>query len=267
MSATGTVVRVSGIRTQTSTGALPNAQVVSYGLSSTGRLTSSTFGQACVDAANDTLYITENGASATQIWVVTGASTQTQNASVALQSLGISGDTGGTGVAAANGVVYGFMANGGPVGVNSYTGPRIRQGTATAFDPNSSLTILGSQSLLGIYGSLAFDTGDSLVFAARHNTDSGTTVQPVDAFATGQFNEGPYQVPNHQLGSATLQPTLRVISHPGIKDWLVGLPGEGTTGSNTVFLWKSPLGGTDAVSVTAPSGAVLMGLAVDGNAS
>lgn len=92
-------------------------------------------------------------------------------------------------------------------------------------------------------------------------------MQPVDAFATGQFNEGPYQVPNHQLGSATLQPTLRVISHPGIKDWLVGLPGEGTTGSNTVFLWKSPLGGTDAVSVTAPSGAVLMGLAVDGNAS
>jgi hypothetical protein len=270
VSATGTIVRVSGIRTQTSTGALPNAQVVSYSLSSTGRLTSSTFGQASVDAANDTLYVTENGASATQIWVVSGASTQTQNASVTLQSLQIGGDTGGTGVAAANGVVYGFMANGGPVGINSETGPRIRQGTASGFDPNSNLTLLSTQSpqVLGIYGSLAFDTGDALVFAARHNTDAASTLPPITVFATGQFAQGPYQAPKTQLGSATAQPTLRVISHPGIKDWLVGLSGEGSTGYGTIYLWKSPMGGTDAVAVTgAPSGAVLMGLAVDGNAS
>jgi len=269
VSATGSIVRVSGIRTQTQSGALPNAQVVSYSLSSTGRLTSSIFGQASVDAANDTLYITENGDSATQIWVVTGASTQTQNTTVTLQSLQIGGDTGGTGVAAAKGVVYGFMANGGPVGINSLTGPRIRQGTASAFDPNSNLVIVSTQTpqILGIYGSLAFDTGDGLVFAARHNTDAGSTLPPIDVFATGQFSEGPYQAPNAQLGSATNQPTLRVISHPGIKDWLVGLSGEGAVGYGTIFLWKAPIGGTDAVVITAPSGSVLMGLAVDGNAS
>jgi hypothetical protein len=179
----------------------------------------------------------------------------------------MSSDTGGTGVAAANGVVYGFMANGGPVGLNSVTGPRIRKGTGSAFDPNSNLTIVGDQSDLGIYGSLAFDTGDGLVFAARHNTDSGTSKPPIDVFTTGQFSQGPYQAPNAQLGSATNQSTLRVISHPGIKDWLVGLSGSGTTGSNTIYLWKSPTGGTDAVPVQAPVGSVLKGLAVDGNAS
>jgi hypothetical protein len=246
---------------------VPSAQVFSYSLSSTGRLTNGVFGQASLDAANDTLYITENGDSSTQIWVVTGASTQAQSATVALQSLQVSGDTGGTGVAAANGVVYGFMANGGPVGLNSVTGPRIRKGTSSAFNTGSNLVIVGGQSFLGIYGSLAYDAGDSLVFAARHNTDSATTQPPIDVFTTGQFSQGPYQAPNAQLGSAANQPSLRVISHPGIKDWLVGLQGQGTTGYNTIFLWKAPMGGTDAVVVTAPAGSVLMGLAVDGNAS
>jgi len=267
VSDTGTIVRVSSIRSQT--GTVPSAQVFSFSLSGTGRLTNSSFGQASVDAANDTLYITENGDSATQTWVVSGASTQTQNASVALQSLQVSGDTGGTGVAAANGAVYGFMANGGPVGINYVTGPRIRKGTAAGFDPSSNLTLVSTQSpqILGIYGSLAFDTGDGLVFAARHNTDSGITSQPIAIFTTGQFSAGPYQAPNAQLGSAAAQPNLRVIAHPGIKDWLVGLPGQGSTGYNTIFLWRSPTGGTDAVAVTAPAGSVLKGLAVDGNAS
>jgi hypothetical protein len=265
VSATGTIVRVSSIRTQT--GTVPSAQVFSYSLSSTGRLTNSTFGQASLDATNDTLYITENGDSSTQIWVVTGASTQAQNAVVTLQSLLIGGDTGGTGVSAANGVVYAFMANGGPVGIDSVTGPRIRKGAASAFDPNSNQVIVGDQSLLGIYGSLAYDTGDTVVFAARHNTDSGGTTPPIDVFTTGQFNGGPYQAPNTQLGSAANQPSLRVISHPGTKDWLVGLQGQGTTGYNLIYVWKAPLGGTDAVKVIAPAGSVLMGLAVDGNAS
>ena len=161
------------------------------------------------------------------------------------------------------------MANGGPVGINYLTGPRIRKGTAAGFDPSSNLTLVSTQSpqILGIYGSLAFDTGDGLVFAARHNTDSGITSQPIAIFTTGQFSAGPYQAPNAQLGSAAAQPNLRVIAHPGIKDWLVGLPGQGSTGYNTIFLWRSPTGGTDAVAVTAPAGSVLKGLAVDGNAS
>ncbi len=265
VSDTGSIVRVSSVRTQT--GTVPNAQVVSFSLSSTGRLTNSTFGQASLDAQNDTLYITENGDSSTQIWVVTGASTQGQSATVSLQALQVSGDTGGTGVAAASGTVYGFMKNGGTVGIDAWTGPRLRKGTATAFPSNGSQVIIGTNTGLGIYGALALDTGDGYLFVARHNTDSGGTAQPIQVFTTGQFSAGINATPYKTIGSTVSQPTLRVIAHPGTKDWLVGLPGEGTTGYNTIFLWKSPTGGTDAVTVTAPSGSVLKGLAVDGNAS
>jgi len=196
-------VSVSSIRTQT--GTVPSAQVLSYSLSSTGRLTNSTFGQASLDATNDTLYITENGDSSTQIWVVTGASTQTQNAVVALQSLQIGGDTGGPGSPRPMGGLWlhGEWRARGP---QLADGPRIRKGTASAFDPNSNQVIVGSQSDLGIYGSLAYDTGDTVVFAARHNTDSVSTAQPIDVFTTGQFNQGPYQTPNMQLGVPRTSP-------------------------------------------------------------
>ena len=265
VSATGTIVRVSSIRTQT--GTVPNAQVVSYSLSSTGRLTNGTFGQASLDSQNDTLYITENGGSNTQIWVVTGASTQAQSATVSLQSLQVSGDTGGTGVAAASGVVYAFMQNGGPVGLDAWTGPRLRKGTSAAFPTDGSQVIIGTNTDLGIYGALALDTGDGYLFVARHNTDSAGTAPPIQVFTTGQFSSGINATPYKTIGSSVSQPNLRVISHPGTKDWLVGLLGEGTTGYSTIFLWKAPMGGTGAVVVTAPSGSVLMGLAVDGNAS
>jgi hypothetical protein len=266
VSDTGTIVRVSSIRTQT--GTVPSTQVVSYSLSSTGRLTNSTFGQASVDAQTDTLYITENGDSSTQIWVVAGASTQYQSASVSLQPLQVSGDTGGTGVAAASGVVYAFMKDGGTVGIDAWTGPRIRKGTSSAFASDGSQVIIGTNTALGIYGSLALDTGDGLLFVARHNTDSTGTAQPIQVFTTGQFSSGINASPYHTLGSSVSQPNLRVISHPGTKDWLVGLAGDGTTGYGKIFLWKSPLGGTDAKIITVtPAGSVLKGVAVDGNAS
>jgi hypothetical protein len=264
VSDTGTIVRVSSIRSQT--GTVPNAQVVSFSLSSTGRLTNGKFGQASLDAQSDTLYITESGDSNTQIWVIPNASGQAQDASVALQALQLSGDSGGTGVAAASGVVYAFMKDGGTVGINALTGPRLRQGTAAAFNPN--LVILGSLTTLGIYGELALDTGNGHLFVARHNTDAASTAPPIQVFTTGQFSQGNNLAPYATLGSATSQPNLRVISHPGTKDWLVGLPGDGTTGYGTIFIWKSPLGGTNAKIITVtPSGSVLKGLAVDGNAS
>ncbi len=266
VSDTGSIVRVSSIRTQT--GTVPSAQVVSFSLSNTGRLTPSTFGQASLDAANDTLYITENGGSSTQIWVVTNASAQAQSASLALQSLQVSGDSGGTGVAAASGVVYAFLQDGGPVGLDAWTGPRLRQGTSGAFPADGSKVIIGNNTGLGIYGALALDTGDGYLFAARHNVDSGGAAQPIQVFTTGQFNSGINATPYKTLGSATDQSSLRVISHPGNKDWLVGLLGEGPVGYSTIVLWTTPWGGTAAVSVTgAPAGSVLKGLAVDGNAS
>lgn len=261
----GDIVRVSNIRSQT--GAVASTDVVSFRLSSTGRLATSTFGQAALDAQNDTLYITENGSSGTQIWVVSNASTREQSASIDLQALQVSGDSGGTGVAAASGSVYAFMLNGDTVGtVVTYDGPRLRKGTASGFTAAS--TIIGPSTLLGKYGSLALDTGNGYLFVARHNTDAVASIAPLQVFTTGMFNGSFNQAPYATLGSTTGQANLRVIAHAGTKDWLVGLGGNGSTAYGTIYLWKSPLGGTAAVTITAsPTSSVFKSLAVDGNAS
>jgi len=47
---------------------------------------------------------------------VANASSQVQDASVTLQALQMSGDSGGTGVAAGSGSVYAFMLDGSTVG-------------------------------------------------------------------------------------------------------------------------------------------------------
>jgi hypothetical protein len=263
VSETGDIVRISRIRSQT--GTLPTVDVVSFSLASSDRLTNGKFGQASLDAQNDGLYITETGDNGTRIWGVPGASSQFQDASVALQVLQMSGDTGGTGLVAAAGVVYAFMANGNPVGMDALTGPRLRKGNASAFD--AAQVILGSSTALGIYGTLALDTGNGYLFAGRHNTDAASTAPPIQVFRTGQFGQSYNQAPSFTLGSAASQPDLRVLSHPGIKDWLVGLRGQGTVGFGTIFIWKSPVGGTAAKAFAAPTGSVIKGVAVDGNAS
>lgn len=264
VSDTGTIVRVSNIRSQS--GTVPNAEVVSFALSSTGRLTNGKFGQACLDAQTNTLYITESGDSNTQIWVVASPDSQLQDASITLQALQMSGDSGGTGVAAASGSVYAFFKDGGTVGIDALTGPRLRKGTSASFD--ATQVILGSSTTLGIYGALALDSGNGYLFVARNNTDAASTAPPIQAFRTGQFGLSYNQAPASTLGSATGQADLRVLSHPGTKDWLLGLRGQGTTGFGTIYLWKSPLGGTAAKTITVtPAGSVIKGVAVDGNAS
>jgi hypothetical protein len=264
VSDTGNIVRVSNIRSQS--GVVASAEVVSFSLSSTGRLSNSTFGQASLDVQNDKLYITENGSS-TQIWVVDNASGQPQGASVALSLLQRSGDSGGTGVAAAAGSVYAFMLDGDPVGtVVTYSGPRLRKGTPTAF--SDANTLVGSATLLGKYGSLAIDTGNGYLFAARHNTDAGASTAPIQVFTTGSFGQAYNQAPTATLGSTSAQSDLRVISHAGTKDWLVGLRGNGTTSYGTIFVWKSPVGGSAAkVFTVSPATALFKGVALDGNAS
>jgi hypothetical protein len=265
VSDTGDIVRVNSIRTQS--GAVASTDVVSFSLSSTGRLATSTFGQAALDTQNDTLYITENGTGGTQIWVVTNASTQLQSASITLQALQASGDTGGTGVAAAGGSVYAFMLSGDTVGsIVTYSGPRLRKGTASGFTATS--TLIGPATLLGQYGSLALDTGNGYLFVARHNVDAGASTAPVEVFTTGAFGQSYDQAPTVTLGSPTDQADLRVIAHAGTKDWLVGLRGNGTTAYATIFVWKSPIGGSAAKAITAsPSSSLFKGVAVDGNAS
>jgi hypothetical protein len=265
VSEAGDIVRVNNIRSQT--GVVASTDVVSFSLSNTGRFASSTFGQAALDAQNDRLFITENGTSGTQIWVVNNASSQFQSASIALQGLQMTGDTGGTGVAASSGAVYAFMLDGNTVGsLVTYSGPRLRKGTATTFtDAN---TLIGSSTLIGKYGALALDTGNGYLFCARHNTDTGALTAPIQVFTTGMFGQSYNQAPAYTLGSAASQGDLRVIAHAGSKDWLVGLRGNGTSSYGTVWIWKSPLGGTAAKTITAsPTSALFRGLAVDGNAS
>jgi hypothetical protein len=272
VSDTGNIVRVANFRSQN--GAAKSLDVVSFSLSNAGRLSGSTFGQASLDAQGNTLYITENSSSGTQIWVVSGASGQVQDASIDLQALQVSGDSGGTGVASAFGSVYAFMLNGSNVGsLVTYSGPRLRKGIASGFtDAN---TLIGSSTQIGEYGSLALDTGHGYLFVARHNNDSGVSTAPIQAFTTGMFGQAYNQAPVLTLGSPAPagQPDLRVIAHAGNKDWLVGLAGDGTstttpTAYGKIWVWKSPLGGSAAVTITAsPATSLFRGLAVDGNAS
>jgi len=266
VSETGDIVRVNNIRSQS--GVVATSDVVSFSLANAGRLASSTFGQAALDAQNDRLFITENGTSGTQIWVVNNASSQFQSASIALQALQMTGDTGGTGVAASAGSVYAFMLDGNTVGtVIAYSGPRLRKGTSSAFtDAN---TIIGPSTLFGKYGSLTLDTGNGYLFVARHIVDAGgVSTAPIQVFTTGMFGQAHDQAPIATLGSATDQTNLRVIAHAGTKDWLVGLKGTGTTASGSIYIWKSPMGGTAAKTINAsPITSLFKGLAVDGNAS
>ena len=264
VSDSGNIVRVRNLRSQS--GTVSSLDVVSFSLSNTGRLSGSTFGQAALDPSTDTLYITENSSSCTQIWVVANASSQAQDASIGLQALQMSGDSGGTGVAAGSGSVYAFMLDGSTVGtVVTYSGPRLRKGTASAFtDAN---TLIGSSTLLGKYGALALDNTGNL-FMARHNTDAGASTAPILVFTTGLFGQAYNQPPTITLGDATAQADLRVIAHARTKDWLVGLRGNGATSYGTVFIWKSPTGGTAAKAITVtPTGSLFKGVAVDGNAS
>ena len=264
VSDSGNIVRVRNLRSQS--GTVGSLDVVSFSLANTGRLSGSTFGQAALDTATDTLYITENSGSGTQIWVVANASSQPQDASIALQALQMSGDSGGTGVAAGLGSVYAFMLDGSTVGtVVTYSGPRLRKGTASAF--SDANTLIGSSTLLGKYGSLALDTSGKL-FVARHNTDAGASTAPIQVFTTGLFGQAYNQPPTTTLGDPSAQADLRVIAHAGTKDWLVGLRGNGSTSYSTIFIWKSPTGGTAAKAISiSPTSSLFKGVAVDGNAS
>lgn len=265
VSDTGNIVRLRNLRSQS--GVVASSDVVSFSLSNTGRLSGSSFGQACLDAQTDTLYITENSSSGTQIWVVSNASIQPQDASIGLQALQMSGDSGGTGVAAAAGAVYAFMLDGSTVGtVVTYSGPRLRKGTSSAFtDAN---TLIGNSTLLGKYGALTLDTGNGYLLVARHNTDAGASTPPILAFTTGVFGQAYNQAPTTTIGSPTGQADLRVIAHAGTKDWMVGLRGNGATAYGTIWIWKSPLSGSAAVTLTAsPATALFKGVAIDGNAS
>lgn len=255
----GDVVRLERVRNLA--GSVSSTDVTSFSLDTSQRLTNSRFGQAAVDSATDTLYVTENGDNGTRIWVVTGASARTNNASVTLQALQVSGDSGGHGVAAGQGLVYGSFQNGNAVGPDSLTGPRLRKGAGGAFAPTSVL--LGDLTGLGKFASLAVDKSNSILFVGMSLDEDASLTVPVAAFGTGQLGGAYNQAPNAGFGDVTQVTDLRVLAHPGNKDWLGGL--RGTPGS-TVWIWKSPSSSARAfLALAGPAGAQLRGLALDGN--
>lgn len=265
----GTIVRISKLRSQS--GAIPTNEIVSFELSnsSADRLSGGKFSQVALDSSTDRLYVSEIGTSASQVWVIESASGRLNDSSVAKATVTLGGtDKGCTGLAVGrNSEVFGFFKEGGTVGIpTAYDGPRLRKGNNSTF-PTSDSTIIGTATLLKLYGSLACDTGGDKneLYVARHLTDAATTGDPILVFTSGDFSMGLNKAPSRTMGNPTDQSNLRVIAHAGNKDWLGGLRSDGEEGLNTFYLWKKPSGGGTAVTRSLVTGAVLRGLAFDGN--
>lgn len=267
---TGDVVRVNNIRSKT--GQIPsNSQdVATFTLgNSSDRLASGKFGQAAIDPATGVLFVTEKNDSDARIWVVSGAGSIPDQTIVQLTSIKVAGDKECTGVAAgAGGQVFGYFNSGNAVGIDQINGPRMRKGTSSGF-PNTSPDIsvlVGPTTMLGKYGTMALDSGNNILFVARHNVDAGATGNPVLAFSVGKFNGGGYdQAPDFTLGTATDQGNIRVLAHPGNKEWLAAVTSSGEAPDAYIHIWKLPRDTATAVKIKHITAALIKGIAFDGN--
>lgn len=263
----GTVVRITRLRNQTGDIPSTSQDAVSFLLGqSSDRLSGGKFGQAALDTSTGALYVTEANDSESRIWVVSNPASIAQGATVPRQTLTLTlGDRGGAGVTAGQGVVYGFFKEGNPIElIDAWTGPRLRQGTGNGFALLGSV-IGGASTQLGLYGTLALDTGNNLLYVARHNEASNGSGNPILVFRSGQFAAAPNQTPDRFLGNQADIPNLRMLSHAGNKDWLGGLSSTFEQGSNFFWLWKNPAAGGDPVVRTLTAGTEIRGLAFDGN--
>ena len=267
---TGDVVRVNNIRGQSGTisSTSPDVATFTLGASSSDRLSSGTFGQAAVDPGTGVLYITEKNDSETRIWVVSNANSLQDGGTVpATNLLKVSGDKACTGVAAGlGGQVFGYFNSGNAIGIDQISGPRLRKGTSSGFSSDASV-LVGSNTSLGLYGTLALDSGNNLVFLARHNIDSSSTSAPVKAFSIGKFNGGGFnQAPDFTLGTNSAQGNLRVLAHPGNKEWLAALTSSSEAATNVIHIWKLPRDPTMVAKTrTISTASSIRGIAFDGN--
>lgn len=267
VSVTGDVARIESVRSKSGTlTSTADAVTFSLGTGSSDRLTGGKFGQAAIDAQTGTLYVTEKGDSESRIWVVSAPHLYAQNATVPVQTVAVAGDKRGYGVAARLGVLYGSFQDGNPViggDLTQYTGPRLRKGASTGFSANSSVVVGTTNTQMGLYGALAFDSGNEQVFLARHLSDSGGGTKPILVFKPGQFSPGLDVAPDKTLGDATLN-NLRILAHGGNKDWLAAATTSGETPANIVYLWRNPLTTTTPRTITLGN-AQVRGLAFDGS--
>ncbi len=267
VSVTGDVARIESVRSKSGTlSSTADAVYFTLGNGSTDRLTGSKFGQATIDPQSSTLYVTEMGDSESRIWVVARPEQYPQNANVSAQTVTVSGDKQGYGVAAWLGAVYATFQDGNAViggDLTQYTGPRLRKGSSGGFQSNANVIVGSSKTLLKRYGVLAYDSGNDRVFVASHLSDTGTTGAPILIFKPGQFSPGLDQAPDKTLGDATLN-NLRILAHAGNKDWLAAGTSSGESPSNLVYLWRNPTTATTPRSISLGN-ALVRGLAFDGS--
>jgi hypothetical protein len=268
VSSTGTVVRVESA--SSANGDISGSQnIVTFYLGQgSDRLSSGTFGQAAVDSTGANLYVTEYNTQSTRVWRVSSPSRVSDGSTITLDDVSVSGDSGGTGVAAGTtGNVYGYFQGGNnlvdPTNI-SYTGPRLRSGSSGL----SNHILIGSNTHLAKYGSLAMDYSNNKLFVAVHTTDAAVSTEPILVFSTGTFTSGWNQSPDMVLSPSGLT-NLRILAHPGNKDWLVGAESTGGspgTGRNLLWIWQSPLNtNSTPTSITLGSGVQILGLALDGS--
>ncbi|MBL0313413.1 MAG: hypothetical protein IPP78_12030 [Holophagaceae bacterium] len=266
---TGVVVRVSNIRGQNGTITSNSPDVVTFTLgNNSDRLSSGKFGQAAIDSATRTLYVTEkNDSGDTRIWVVSNAASQAQDSIVTTNStITVAGDTACTGVAAGlGGQVFAYFNSGDAIGIDAISGPRLRKGGSSGFSKETSV-LVGAKTSLGKYGTLALDSGNNLVFTARHNVDASASAIPVQAFEIGQFNGGGYnQGPTFTLGTVADQGSIRVLAHPGNKEWLAALNSSGEQPANVIHIWKLPRDTGSVAKIKNITAALFKGITFDGN--
>jgi len=270
VSETGDVVRVERLHNQT--GAIPTSEALHFklGASSSDRLSNGKFSQAAVDPSSGTLYVMETSDSEARIWVVTSPHLLPDGFQVPSGTLlRAPGDKIGTGLAVGSGTVYAYFQDGNQVVVSlteTYNGARLRAGNANGFQNQNVL--IGGNARLGKYGSLAVDTGNNRLYFARHNQDAQSTEAPISVFTFGQFGSNPNQAPEKgTLGTADLN-NLRVLAHPGNKDWLAALDSaSGEAPTNVIRLFKNPSQTVPQLkSRTLGATVKLKGIALDGNA-
>ena len=269
----GAIIRIDQLRSQS--GTIQSNNLVLFTLDSSNRMTGSTFGQLALDPQTDTLYACESGTSGNpRIWTVSQPESIANNGTAPFTTVTDTlSPTGSAGVAAGQSAVYAYFTDGSSVtsGTTTYTGPRLRKGASSAFDPSS--VIIGDKTGIDMSttGALALDTANSRVYAgldagstSANSTTGGATVV---AFQTGQFGLSPNQAPSFFLGDSTTG-SIKVLAHPGTKAWLVGLKANGTAGQQTILLWKQPASGVATQSLAlGPSTAQYLGVALDGTGS
>lgn len=271
VSQAGKVVCINRVRSQNgSLSSLTDITLFTLGSSSDRLGSNSVFGQAAVDPASGTLYVTETTETDARIWVVTNPDTISDGTTVPLSQIRVTSgtDTRGTGVAAAQGRVFAYFGGGDNItnlNGTTYSGARVRLNAGSSF-PAASQVLVYPDATLGTTGSLGLDTSSTtnMLYVLRIASSGSVGDPPILVFSFGRFTGGFDQATDATLGTAAALPNLRFISHAGNKDWLAGGDMVSSAGTSRLWLWRNPsLGGSPNAFDLA--GGQILGIAFDGS--